>query len=109
MKTTSTFSILFWADLARTKDNQASIYARITVNGKRSTLSLKRKVPVSDWDAYKGRARGTNQNTRLLNNYLEVVNSGLFKSYQDLRNERKLITSHAVKARYPAIPELILR
>lgn len=100
MKTTSTFSILFWADLARTKDGQASIYARITVNGKRSTLSLKRKVPVSDWDAHKGRARGTNQSTRLLNNYLEEVNSGLFKSYQDLRNERKLITSHAVKARY---------
>ena len=100
MKTTSTFSILFWADLARAKDRQASIYARITVNGKRATLSLKRKVPVSDWDAHKGRARGTNQNTRILNSYLEEVNSSLFKSYQDLRNERKLITSHAVKARY---------
>lgn len=100
MKTTSTFSILFWADLARAKDRQASIYARITVNGKRATLSLKRKVPVSDWDAHKGRARGTNQNTRILNSYLEEVNSSFFMSYQDLRNERKLITSHAVKARY---------
>lgn len=85
MKTTSTFCILFWADLARAKDRQASIYARITVNGKRATLSLKRKVPVSDWDAHKGRARGTNQNTRIFNSYLEEVNSSLFKSYQDLR------------------------
>ena len=55
MKTTSTFSILFWADLARAKNNQASIYARITVNGKRATLSLKRKVSVCNWDAHKGR------------------------------------------------------
>ena len=100
MKTSSTFSILFWVDFSRVKDNQASIYARITVNGKRATLSLKRKVPLSDWDAHKGRARGTNQNTRILNNYLEQVNSNLFKSYQDLKNERKLITSQAIKSRY---------
>tara|TARA_R110002033_G_scaffold124748_2_gene166672 strand:+ start:184 stop:1443 length:1260 start_codon:yes stop_codon:yes gene_type:complete len=100
MKTTVTFSILFWADLSRAKDNQASIYARITVNGKRATISLKRKVPVSDWDAHKGRSRGTNQMTRTLNNYLEEVNSSLFKCYQDLKSEHKLITSQAVKARY---------
>ncbi len=100
MKTTTTFSILFWADLARAKDNQAAIYVRITVNGKRATLSLKRKVPLADWDAHKGRARGTNQNTKILNNYLEEVNSNLFKSYQDLKNERKLITCQAIKSRY---------
>ncbi|WP_111309964.1 Arm DNA-binding domain-containing protein [Confluentibacter sediminis] len=78
MKTTTTFSILFWADFSRVKENQASIYARITVNGKRATISLKRKVPISDWNAHKGRSRGTNQNTRILNNYLEEVNSSLF-------------------------------
>lgn len=100
MKTTSTLGILFWADLARVKDSQASIYARITVKGKRATLSLKRKVHVSDWDAHRGRARGTNQNARTLNNYLEEVNSDLFKCYQDLKTERKLITSNAIKARY---------
>ncbi len=100
MKTTNTLGILLWADLARAKDNQASIYARITVNGKRATLSLKRKVRVSDWDAHRGRARGTNQNARTLNNYLEEVNSDLFQCYQDLKIERKLITSNAIKARY---------
>ncbi|WP_047415353.1 site-specific integrase [Cellulophaga sp. Hel_I_12] len=100
MKTTATFSILFWADSARAKNKQAAIYARITVNGKRATLSLKRKVLIFDWDAHKGRVRGTNQHSRILNNYLEEVNSSLFKSYQDLKNERKLITSQAIKSRY---------
>ncbi|CAH8284153.1 site-specific recombinase XerD [Mariniflexile fucanivorans] len=100
MKTTSTLGILFWADLARVKDSQASIYARITVKGKRATLSLKRKVRVSDWDTHRGRARGTNQSIRTLNNYLEQVNSDLFQCYQDLKTERKLITSNAIKARY---------
>lgn len=100
MKTTSTFSILFWADLARAKENQVALYARITVNGKRATLSLKRKVPLSDWDAHKSRVRGSNQNARILNNYLDEVNSNLFISYQDLKNERKLVTSQAIKSRY---------
>ncbi|CAH8294206.1 site-specific recombinase XerD [Mariniflexile fucanivorans] len=100
MKTTATFSILFWADLPRAKEDQASIYARITVNGKRATISLKRKVPIQDWDAHKGRARGINQNARALNNYLEEANSHFFKCYQDLKLEGKLITSQVVKARY---------
>lgn len=100
MKTSSTFSILFWVNFSRIKNEKASIYARITVNGKRATISLKRKVPVSDWDIHKNRARGTNQKTRILNNYLDEVYSNLFKCYQDLRTEHKLITSQGIKSRY---------
>ena len=100
MKTSSTFSILFWADFSRAKNEQASIYARITVNGKRATISLKRKVLVSDWDVHKNRARGTNQKSRILNSYLDETYNHLFKCYRDLMAEHKLITSQAVKARY---------
>ena len=100
MKTSSTFSILFWADFSRAKNDQASIYARITVNGQRATISLKRKVLVSDWDVHKNRARGTNQKSRILNSYLDETYNHLFKSYRDLINEHKLITAQVVKARY---------
>ncbi|MFY0715258.1 site-specific integrase [Seonamhaeicola sp. NFXS20] len=100
MRTSNTLGILLWADLNRAKDNQASIYVRITVNGKRATLSLKHKVSVSDWDVHRSRVRGTNQNARKLNNYLEQVTSDLFSCYQELKAERKLITSNAIKARY---------
>tara|TARA_R110002124_G_scaffold138576_5_gene302073 strand:- start:7133 stop:8398 length:1266 start_codon:yes stop_codon:yes gene_type:complete len=100
MKTSSTFSILFWADFSRAKNEQASIYARITVNGKRATISLKRKVLVSNWDVHKNRARGTNQKSRILNSYLDETYNHLFKCYRDLMNEHKLITAQVVKARY---------
>ncbi len=100
MKTSSTFSILFWADFSRAKDDQASIYARITVNGKRATISLKRKVFISDWDVHKNRARGTSQKSRILNSYLDETYNLLFKCYRDLKTEQKLITSQSVKARY---------
>lgn len=100
MKTSTTFSILFWADLARAKNKQASIYGRITVNGKRATISLKRKVSVTDWDIHKNRVKGTNQKARILNNYIDEVYNDLFKSYRDLKHEHKLITAQAIKARY---------
>lgn len=100
MKATSTFSISFWINLSRIKDEKASIYARITVNGKRVIISLKQKVLVTDWDINKNRAKGTSQKARILNNYLDEVYTSLFKSYQDLKTENKLITSQAIKARY---------
>lgn len=100
MKTSSTFSILFWADFPRAKNDQASIYARITVNGKRTTISLKQKIFIKDWDVHKNRARGTSQKARILNNYLDETYNHLFTCYRDLKAEHKLITSQAIKARY---------
>tara|TARA_R110002126_G_scaffold236514_1_gene380111 strand:+ start:238 stop:1500 length:1263 start_codon:yes stop_codon:yes gene_type:complete len=100
MKTSSTFSILFWADFSRVKDNQASLYARITVNGKRAVISLKRKVLISDWDVHKNRAKGTSQKSRILNSYLDETYNHLFNSYRDLMAGNKLITAQAIKARY---------
>jgi len=100
MKTTSTFSILFWLNSARMKNEKGLIYARITVNGIRAVISVKRKIVIADWDPVKNRARGTKQEARLLNRYLDQVYSGLFESYQELRMENKLITAQAVKSRY---------
>lgn len=100
MKKSSTFGILFWADFSRAKNEQASIYARITVNGKRTTISLKQKVFIKEWDVHKNRARGTNQKSRILNNYLDETYNRIFTCYRDLMAEHKLITSQAIKARY---------
>jgi len=46
MRNSSTISILFWIYAKRTKNNQTGIYVRITVNGKRVNISLKKKVDV---------------------------------------------------------------
>lgn len=44
MRTTNTFSILFWADQRNAKNNEAIIYARVTMNQKRVNIRVKRKV-----------------------------------------------------------------
>lgn len=52
MHVSNTFSILFWLHTAKQKDNLAPIYARITVNGKRTEISLKRTVSVTSWGQF---------------------------------------------------------
>lgn len=100
MKTSSSFSILFWVNLSRTKKSEASLYARITVNGKRAAISLNRKVLITDWDNDRNRAKGTGQKSRILNTYLDETYNQLFQAYQDLKSEHKQITARSIKARF---------
>ncbi|MEH6760475.1 MAG: site-specific integrase [Maribacter arcticus] len=100
MKTSSSFSILFWVNLSRTKNREASLYARITVNGKRAAISLNRKVLITNWDSDRNRAKGTGQKSRILNTYLDETYNQLFQAYQDLKSEHKQITARSIKARF---------
>ncbi|WP_166636559.1 hypothetical protein [Salegentibacter sp. 24] len=52
MRTQSTFSVLFWIYSKRAKGNQTAIYARISINGRKLNISLKRKVDLWDSKAY---------------------------------------------------------
>jgi len=69
MKNSHTFSILFWLKLANAKNGKAPLYARITVNGKRAELSLKRKITISNWDPSKIRLKGLNDESKLFNGF----------------------------------------
>lgn len=100
MKTSNTFSVLFWLKQANAKNGKASLYARITVNGKRAELSLKRKLSISDWDSNKSRLKGLSDEAKMVNNYMKQVNSRLFESYQKLTLENKLVTSSIIKASF---------
>jgi site-specific recombinase XerD len=100
MRTRSTFALLFWVNTSRTKNNQSTIYARVTVNGKRVNISLKRKVLLSDWDSSKGMVKGNKQNAKLLNQFLEQVRNKIYQAYEDLMRENKLITAQAIKSKF---------
>jgi integrase/recombinase XerD len=95
-----TFTILFWINTSRIKNDEAKIYARVTVNGKRANISLKYKVAVSNWNKEKSRALGKGQESRMINHYLDQVHSKLFKCYQELKGEEKLVTAVAIKNRF---------
>lgn len=100
MKTSKTFSILFWINASRAKNNEAEIYARVTVDRKRVNISLKRKVNVNLWDVKKKRVKGHTTSAKQINNYLDQTYTKLFQVYQDLKYKGELITAQFIKANY---------
>jgi len=100
MKTTTTFSILFWLKKSKASNGKAPLYARLTVNGKRAEISLKRKITIANWCPLKSRMKGTKEESRLINNYLDQVSSEIYQSKTELTAEDIFITAQTIKARY---------
>ena len=66
----TTFSTLFYPRGNDIDNNgNASIYTRITVNGRRSEFSLRRKIPLTKWSPDAGKMRGTYVKVRELNSF----------------------------------------
>jgi len=84
MKTTQTFSILVWANKSKATNDGLPIFARITIDGKRAEISLKKKVQEEKWDSHSGCMKGTNEEARTVNNYINQVKSELFKLYTQM-------------------------
>lgn len=100
MRTSLTFSVLFWVYGKRAINNKANIYLRITLNGKRVNISLKKKIDITTWDEKNQRAKRTDKNSRILNLFLNEVQSKVYRIYEDFKNEEMPITSQMVKARF---------
>lgn len=100
MKTTSTFTIIFFTRKSRSNPEQLSIYVRITVNGKRAEISLKRSVHHTEWDTTKNKGRGNTEKIRVLNAYLDQVYGKLLQCHKQLIEEDKIVSSDAIKSRY---------
>ncbi|WP_352432938.1 Arm DNA-binding domain-containing protein [Mucilaginibacter sp. PAMB04274] len=67
-----------WIDVfLKTTKNQIetlrSIYVKITVDGKATELSTKRKCELSRWSTAAGRASGNKESTKELNYYLDTL------------------------------------
>jgi integrase len=100
MRTSSTFSVLFWVYGKRAINNRANIYIRLTKNGKRVNISLKKKIDISTWDEKTQRANGTDKDSSILNLYLNEIQSKVYRIYEDFKKEEKPFTSQMVKARF---------
>jgi site-specific recombinase XerD len=100
MKTSQTFTILFWINKSRSVNDLAQLYVRVTVNGKRTNIGLKRKVDIHLWDNKNKKAKGNTKDAKEINNYINLVQSKLFNIYQDLKYEGELITPQLVKSLY---------
>ena len=74
MRTTNTFGIQFIVRKNKAKDGLPPIYARITVDGRRVEISLKRWINQDDWNNSKGMARGSREEIKLRNHSTATSN-----------------------------------
>lgn len=80
-----TFGVIFYLKKQKTTaQGKAPIYARVTVNGKRTEISVKRSIAVSGWDAKKGLAKGSREETAELNRFLARFKAKIIDAYQEL-------------------------
>jgi site-specific recombinase XerD len=105
MKTTNTFGVVFYLRKYKGKNGKAPIYVRITVDGKRTDIALKRDIETVNWNEAKGMAKSKGLEFKTLNTYLEQVRSRLVECYQELVLKKKLITAESVKNQFCCVEE----
>ncbi len=114
MTSSQTFSILFWVNTSRAKDDLAEIYVRIVVNRQRANISLKTKVNPAHWDKKKGRLRTKDKGSLQINGFIEQTRTQIFQCYMDFKGSGTSFTAQSLKAKFlgedqdhPSMKELI--
>ena len=100
MRTTQTFSISFFTRKKKNLPESAILYARITINGKKLEISLKRIIPVDKWNQASTKMIGNSPRSFQINKKINETRSQLFKIYDALQKEDKVITVDLVKSRF---------
>lgn len=105
MRTNKTFGVQFIVRTNKAKNGKAPLYARISVDGRRLELSLRKFIYPDNWNEVKGVAKARNEEMRALNTHLEQVRSRLTECYQELTLKKKLVTADAVKDLFCGVEE----
>lgn len=102
----ATFSILFFIKKTKLlKNGKAPIYLRITVNGKRSEIAIKRSIILKLWDTLKSKAKGNSKEAQIINDYLNSVRGQIYTHHQELQERRKTITAKSLTNAFLGIGE----
>ncbi len=98
MKTT--FSLLFYLKKPKNYENgPIPVYLRITVDGKRAETTSGRECLPANWNSSTGRFRGTKEEIRSYNAYLDNLQTQVYEVHRTLTESGSLITAERIKDR----------
>jgi len=84
---------------------QNPIYLRVTVDGKRVEKSLNKSIDSKKWDKNKQRGKGSNEEVRILNQFLVSVEQEIYLSRQELINNKVDVNIESLMNRYLGVEE----
>jgi len=82
-----------------------AICLRITVDGKRAELSTGKLIERNSWMQRAGRAKGSSQNAKRLNNELRLIESNLLEAYHSMIRRSETITAVSLKNNYLGVED----
>ncbi len=97
----STLSILFYLKKGRsTPQDMSIIYTRITINGKRCEFSTGRQIEVRKWNKKGSIAKGTSDESRSINRYLDSIRAKLYEIHDRLLRDNQPISAKVIRDIY---------
>ena len=105
MQTYQTYSTLFRLNKAGIRNSEAPIFLRITINGKRAEIFLKRSIVPVQWNSKTNRAKGNSGQARTLNNFFDTTKAKLLEQYQTLISIGKSVCAEDLKNKFIGIAE----
>lgn len=95
------FTLLFYIKKSKADVNKkANIYLRITVNGKRSELSIGRKVDFNKWNSGTNRVRGFSKEAQEINQYIDLITNKINKIQRNFVELGVSYTSKNIRDKY---------
>ncbi len=97
----NSFSLLFYIKRSKIDSNgKSNVYSRITVNGRRSEFSIRRKTDINKWSSKAGKAKGFSIETKEFNHFINSIRLKIHEIYQRLVNEERSISSQIIRDIY---------
>ncbi|SNB43830.1 conserved hypothetical protein [Flavobacterium psychrophilum] len=78
---------------------QLPIYVRLTVDGKRLEFSTKKFVETSKWSSELSKMKGTTEEARSINSYLDLMKTKVFNAQMELMHRNEHLTIENFKER----------
>ena len=91
------FSILFLIRKTKLlKNGEAPVCLRVTIDGRRAEIQIKRSVSIDNWSSQKECAIGRDAQSQELNHYLEIVRAKILRIHRELEQDNKPITAATI-------------
>ena len=95
------FTVLFFLKNSKLlKNGEAPICMRITINGKRAEVQIKRSIDVTKWNTQKECAIGREKKYQEINHYLDTIRTKILQIHRELEQDGKPITADIIKNIY---------